>query len=297
MPAFDSLLSVEMQSTLGGGGGGARRGKRAPLKNFTKAANATASGASTLAEVADFDSGADFYHHYHDDASAIAAAASASASGAGEERALLLFDAASGAGAAGSALSSSEDGSSHKPATVWARVRAALCGGDASLAFAPRSISFDGERVGPSPSSGGAVSFPANVVRNQKYSVLSFVPVVLFNQFRFFFNFYFLLVAMTQFVPVLQVGFLFTYIAPLAFVLSITMLKEAIDDFARYRRDAEANSTQYARLTRRGTTEAIAAADIRVGDILRIGTNQVRPPPRGFNHSCSPPNIINSGRV
>jgi phospholipid-translocating ATPase len=62
---------------------------------------------------------------------------------------------------------------------------------------------------------------------------------------------------------VLQVGFLFTYIAPLAFVLSITMLKEAIDDFARYRRDAEANSTIYTRLTPHGPTH-IASSDIQV---------------------------------
>jgi len=37
----------------------------------------------------------------------------------------------------------------------------------------------------------------------------------------------------TQFIPVLQVGFLFTYIAPLVFVLSITILKEAYDDIKR----------------------------------------------------------------
>ena len=50
-----------------------------------------------------------------------------------------------------------------------------------------------------------------------------------------------MLVALTQFVPSLKVGFLFTYISPLAFVLSVTMLKEAYDDFKRWRRDTEAN--------------------------------------------------------
>lgn len=47
---------------------------------------------------------------------------------------------------------------------------------------------------------------PKNVVRNQKYSVLSFVPLVLFEQFKFFFNLYFLIVALTQFFPPLKVG-------------------------------------------------------------------------------------------
>ena len=37
-------------------------------------------------------------------------------------------------------------------------------------------------------------------------------------------------------------GFLFTYVAPLAFVLAVTMIKEGYDDIQRNRRDHEANS-------------------------------------------------------
>ena len=86
-----------------------------------------------------------------------------------------------------------------------------LCG--RALEHMPRTVTFDGEHV--APASSASASFPPNIVRNQQYSILSFVPVVLFNQFKFFFNLYFLLVALTQFIPVLQVGFLVTYIAPL----------------------------------------------------------------------------------
>lgn len=52
----------------------------------------------------------------------------------------------------------------------------------------------------------------------------------------------FLLITLSQFVPVLKVGFLFSYVAPLAFVLTLTLLKEAYDDFQRFKRDKEANS-------------------------------------------------------
>jgi len=41
------------------------------------------------------------------------------------------------------------------------------------------------------------------------------------------------------------VGFLFSYVAPLIFVLVMALLKEAWDDFKRYKRDKEANSQQY----------------------------------------------------
>jgi phospholipid-translocating ATPase len=43
-------------------------------------------------------------------------------------------------------------------------------------------------------------------------------------------------------IPALKVGFLFTYVAPLAFVLVITLMKEAWDDLQRYRRDKELNN-------------------------------------------------------
>ena len=41
-----------------------------------------------------------------------------------------------------------------------------------------------------------------------------------------------------------QVGFLFTYVAPLVFVLTITVVKEGYDDFQRYKRDAAGQTFQ-----------------------------------------------------
>lgn len=87
--------------------------------------------------------------------------------------------------------------------------------------------------------------FPPNVISNAKYTPWSFVPRTLYNEFKFFLNMYFLLVALSQIIPPLRIGYLSTYILPLAFVLSITLGKEAWDDIARRRRDAEANSEPY----------------------------------------------------
>ena len=41
-----------------------------------------------------------------------------------------------------------------------------------------------------------------------------------------------------------QVGFLFTYVAPLVFVLTITVVKEGYDDFQRYKRDAAGDTVR-----------------------------------------------------
>ncbi|KAF4120809.1 phospholipid-translocating ATPase [Geosmithia morbida] len=90
-----------------------------------------------------------------------------------------------------------------------------------------------------------ATKFPNNIVSNAKYTAFTFLPITLYNEFSFFFNMYFLLVALSQAIPALRIGYLSTYIAPLAFVLMITMGKEAFDDISRRQRDTEANSEEY----------------------------------------------------
>lgn len=85
----------------------------------------------------------------------------------------------------------------------------------------------------------------SNKVNNQKYSVFSFLPKVLWNEFKFFFNLFFLLIALSQFFSILKVGFLFTYIAPLSFVLLVTLSKEAYDDWKRHQRDKLVNESVY----------------------------------------------------
>ena len=87
--------------------------------------------------------------------------------------------------------------------------------------------------------------FPPNAVSNAKYTPYSFLPRTLWNEFKFFFNLYFLLVALSQVVPALRIGYLSTYVAPLAFVISVTLGKEAYDDIYRRKRDGEANSETY----------------------------------------------------
>ena len=76
-------------------------------------------------------------------------------------------------------------------------------------------------------------TFPSNQLDNQKYNFITFLPVLLYNEFKYFFNMFFLLIALSQFVPFLKVGLMVTYVAPLVFVLTVTMLKEAWDDFKR----------------------------------------------------------------
>ncbi|KAG9009265.1 putative aminophospholipid-translocase [Tulasnella sp. JGI-2019a] len=123
--------------------------------------------------------------------------------------------------------------------------------------------------------------YPANVVRNQKYNIATFLPLVLYEQFKFFFNLYFLLVALSQFVPALKIGFIVTYVAPLAFVLMVTMGKEAYDDYKRNLRDREANSQKYLIIEPTSVnsdslplTHAVPSSRLRVGDMVVLEKDQ-----------------------
>lgn len=119
-----------------------------------------------------------------------------------------------------------------------------------------------------------ASGYPRNEINNRRYSLLTFVPMSLFNQFRLFFNIFFLAVAVSQFVPMLQVGFIFIYFAPLAFVVSLSMAKEAADDLQRWWRDRKANSEQYETVQEDGSIKVIPASEIRVGTLLQIHSKQ-----------------------
>ncbi|TRY88260.1 hypothetical protein DNTS_022639 [Danionella cerebrum] len=114
---------------------------------------------------------------------------------------------------------------------------------------------------------------PKNSIKNQKYNIITFVPGVLYQQFKFFLNLYFLVVACSQFVPSLKIGYLYTYWAPLGFVLAVTMVREAVDEVRRCRRDKEMNSQLYSKLTLRGKVQ-VKSSDIQVGDLIIVEKNQ-----------------------
>ena len=91
----------------------------------------------------------------------------------------------------------------------------------------------------------------------------------------------------SHFTPLLMrclphIGFIFTYVAPLAFVLCVTMGKEAYDDYKRHLRDREANSQKYLILVPPRShnpdhgphTRSVPSSTLRVGDLVVLEKNQ-----------------------
>ena len=162
--------------------------------------------------------------------------------------------------------SSSRDNASSSIQSDHARARSAKKSFKNLLLPSTNSRGLDGSRILPGTSTSAtsrdinigqhpAPRFPSNAVSNAKYTAWSFLPRTLYNEFSFFFNMYFLLVALSQIAKPLRIGFLSTYTVPLALVLSITLGKEAYDDIQRRNRDAEANKEPYTVLRLRDKTK------------------------------------------
>ena len=113
----------------------------------------------------------------------------------------------------------------------------------------------------------------SNKEENNKFNVFTFFPITLFNQFRQFGNLFYLIMTITQFIPTLAVGFLFTYIAPLAFVVAVSMGKELYDHINRRIQDKKTNSTKITIIISTGNSVQRAeknASDLQIGDVVEL---------------------------
>ena len=70
-----------------------------------------------------------------------------------------------------------------------------------------------------------------NYIKTSKYSVLTFLPLNLFEQFQRLANFYFLCLLVLQLIPAISSLTPITTALPLIGVLGLTAIKDAYDDF------------------------------------------------------------------
>ena len=87
-----------------------------------------------------------------------------------------------------------------------------------------------------------AISSRSNSIRTTKYTILTFLPKNLFEQFHRFANWYFLFIIILNFVPQIQAFGREVSMIPLLFVLSVTAIKDAFEDLRRFRSDREVNN-------------------------------------------------------
>ena len=123
----------------------------------------------------------------------------------------------------------------------------------------------------------------SNKVENNKYNIILFLPTVIYNQFKQFGNFFYLVMAISQFIPEIKVGFLFAYVSPLCVVVVVSLLKELADDINRRIQDFKTNSTkvtiiQFDKKNKSSSRELKRVkksySNLKIGDIIKTSVSQ-----------------------
>ncbi|KAJ1776822.1 phospholipid transporting ATPase, partial [Coemansia sp. RSA 2167] len=83
--------------------------------------------------------------------------------------------------------------------------------------------------------------YAPNHIRTAKYTVLSFVPKNLLEQFRRAANIYFLFLLILQFIPAVTTGLPGLSALALFTIIALTMIKDGYEDSKRSASDREAN--------------------------------------------------------
>ncbi|KAF0909761.1 hypothetical protein E2562_000087 [Oryza meyeriana var. granulata] len=118
--------------------------------------------------------------------------------------------------------------------------------------------------------------FPDNSVRTTKYSVLTFIPRNLYEQFHRVAYVYFLILAVLNQVPQLGVFSPVASVLPLAFVLGVTAVKDAYEDWRRHRSDKNENNRTASVLVD-GVFQPKRWEEIQVGELVRVVANETLP--------------------
>eukprot|EP00250_Pteridium_aquilinum_P014699 c22146_g2_i1 orf=517-4191(-) len=113
------------------------------------------------------------------------------------------------------------------------------------------------------------VPYASNWVSTTKYNLLTFFPKALFEQFRRVANIYFLFAAALSLTP-LSPFTASSLIAPLVFVIGVSMAKEGIEDWNRFLQDKEVNNRKVLVHEGGGTFAQTEWKKVRVGDLVKI---------------------------
>ncbi|GMI76738.1 Aminophospholipid ATPase 9 [Hibiscus trionum] len=115
-----------------------------------------------------------------------------------------------------------------------------------------------------------------NYVRSTKYTLATFFPKSLFEQFRRAANFYFLICAILAFTPLSPYSAV-SNVLPLVVVIGATMGKEAIEDWRRKKQDIEVNNRKVKMHQGDGVFEHTKWMDLKVGDIVKVEKDEFFP--------------------
>ena len=114
-----------------------------------------------------------------------------------------------------------------------------------------------------------ALEYKSNAIKTSKYSLLTFIPKNLFEQFRRITNLFFLVTNLVKlFLPDPPTNPYLSLI-PIGLLLLATAVKQGYEDILRHKFDNEINS-QSIRILRNGHFKSSKWKDIKCGDIVEV---------------------------
>ncbi|CAD8102056.1 unnamed protein product [Paramecium sonneborni] len=118
--------------------------------------------------------------------------------------------------------------------------------------------------------------YPSNFIKTSRYNIVTFLPKSLLLQFTRYANIYFLCIAIIQCIPVLSTLNPFSAIAPLVFVLGLSMGREGWEDYGRHVSDNEVNATECVIMKSR-QMKVSTWAELAVGDFVLVKQDESFP--------------------
>eukprot|EP00291_Cryptomonas_curvata_P009185 CAMPEP_0172194110 /NCGR_PEP_ID=MMETSP1050-20130122/25372_1 /TAXON_ID=233186 /ORGANISM="Cryptomonas curvata, Strain CCAP979/52" /LENGTH=143 /DNA_ID=CAMNT_0012869829 /DNA_START=162 /DNA_END=590 /DNA_ORIENTATION=- len=104
--------------------------------------------------------------------------------------------------------------------------------------------------------------FASNTIRTTKYSLLTFFPLNLFDQLSRMFNIFWLIQSVVSLIPRLSPSTPETTVSGFAFIVLVSMAKDAYEDYMRHRSDSACNRTLVS-VWRDGAFVQVASRSVR----------------------------------
>ena len=129
------------------------------------------------------------------------------------------------------------------------------------------------------------LKFKSNKIDTKKYNIITFLPKSLLFQFIRPANIYFLIIAIIQCIPLISPLGPMSAVAPLIVVLSVSLIRELIEDLQRAKLDKEQNS-EFVEVFRNGKWINSVSGDLKIGEIVSVRKNNSFPADLILIDSC-----------
>ena len=118
--------------------------------------------------------------------------------------------------------------------------------------------------------------YPNNKISTTKYNCITFLPKALLYQFARLANVYFVATAIIQCIPIISPLGASTAVAPIVFVFTVSLIREAIEDYQRGKLDKEQNSGLINTFRDNKWIE-VKSGELLLGEIIQVKKDGIFP--------------------